>query len=178
MRLFEIDQEKAREELANLKLSATNAFQKVRDFIFDLRPMMLDDLGVIPTVRRYVDALQRHPGQDIVLEVVGIERRLESYLEVLLFRSIQELVGNALKHSQSSKIKIYIDFGDINIKAVVEDNGKGFDPSISSEQKYRGIRLVRERVEILGGIFDMDSSLGKGTKISFQIPARVLPNLT
>ena len=70
-RLFDVDQERAREELSLLKGSATTTFQKVRDFIFELRPMMLDDLGLSPTLRRYVDAIRDQAGIDIEVTTIG-----------------------------------------------------------------------------------------------------------
>lgn len=175
MRLFDLDQTRARDELANLKTSATSAFQKVRDFIFELRPMMLDDLGLVPTIKRFVDAMKEHPGIEVRLIVTGMERRLESYVEVMIFRAIQELVGNAFRHSQASSIKVQLDLGDTNVRVSVEDNGKGFDPGILEERGNMGIKVIKERAEKLGGYLDIESGPGKGTRIIFQIPA---PNVT
>jgi len=175
LRLFDLDQAQAREELGHLKASATDAFQKVRDFIFELRPMMLDDLGLAPTIKRYVDALKGQHGTEITLTVSGIERRLESYIEVMVFRAIQELLNNALRHSQATQIKVQLDTGDTNIKVAVEDNGKGFDVGVLEERGSVGIKLVKERVEKLGGYLDVDSAQGRGTRVSFQIPA---PNIS
>ncbi len=172
MRLFDIDQLRAREELSSLKSSATNAFQKVRDFIFELRPMMLDDLGLSPTIKRFVDALKDHPGMDIRLVVTGMERRLEPYIEVMIFRAIQELLTNAVRHSQATSIKVQLDMGDTNVKVSVEDNGKGFEPSLIEERGFMGIKMVKERAEKLGGFLDVDSTPGNGTRITFQIPAQ------
>ncbi|NJL57730.1 sensor histidine kinase, partial [bacterium] len=87
-RLFDRNPERAGEELGNLKSAASSTFQKVRDFIFDLRPMMLDDLGVVPTVRRYVDSFREKNDIDTELDVTGDERRLESHREVMIFRAI------------------------------------------------------------------------------------------
>jgi two-component system sensor histidine kinase DegS len=171
MRLFDLDQARAREELSHLKTSATSAFQKVRDFIFELRPMMLDDLGLSPTIKRFVDAMKDHPGMDIRLTVTGMERRLEPYIEVMIFRAVQELLNNAIRHSQATTIKVQLDMGDTNVKVVVEDNGKGFDMSILEERGHMGIKVIRERAEKLGGYLDMDSGSGKGTRVTFQIPA-------
>ena len=171
MRLFDLDQARAREELSHLKTSATSAFQKVRDFIFELRPMMLDDLGLSPTIKRFVDAMKDHPGMDIRLTVTGMERRLEPYIEVMIFRAVQELLNNAIRHSQATTIKVQLDMGDTNVKVVVEDNGKGFDTSILEERGHMGIKVIRERAEKLGGYLDMDSGSGKGTRVTFQIPA-------
>src|SRR5512145_353544 len=86
VRLFELDQAKAREELNGLKTAATSTFQKVRDFIFELRPMMLDDLGLSPTISRYVEAFKEQSGIDVRVMISGLEERLESYLEVMIFR--------------------------------------------------------------------------------------------
>lgn len=171
LRLFDLDQQQAREELGNLKTSATGAFQKVRDFIFELRPMMLDDLGLSPTIKRYVDALKGQHGTEILLTVTGVERRLESYIEVMVFRAIQELLNNALRHSQATQINVQLDIGETNVKVAVEDNGKGFDVEILEERGRVGIKLIKERAEKLGGYLDVDSAAGRGTRISFQVPA-------
>lgn len=171
MRLFDIDPARAKEELGNLKIAATTTFQKVRDFIFELRPMMLDDLGLIPTLKRYADAQKEQAGMDIRLSVTGSERRLESYQEVMVFRSVQELLNNAIRHSQASQIKITLDMGDANVKVVVDDDGKGFDVDTVAERGGVGLKVIRDRVEMMGGFMDLDSIVGQGTRITFQIPA-------
>lgn len=171
MRLFDVDPGKAREELSNLKVAAGSTFQKVRDFIFDLRPMMLDDLGLIPTVRRYVDAFREKTRLDVSVNVTGTERRLESFLEVMVFRSIQELLTNSSIHSQGNQVKVQINISDDEIRATVEDNGKGFDPEALTEDSGIGLKLIQERVDMLGGYFEIDSSVGKGVKITFAVPA-------
>jgi two-component system sensor histidine kinase DegS len=170
MRLFDIDQARAKDELVSLKTSATTTFQKIRDFIFELRPMMLDDLGLTPTLNRYVEAFKEQSGLDVRLTIAGLDQRLEPYLEVMIFRAIQELLGNAYRHSQASQIKVQIESSDIDVRVAVEDNGKGFDANMGLEHGM-GIKLIRERVEMLNGKFDVDSVIGQGTRISFQIPA-------
>lgn len=172
MRLMDVDSSQAREELNNLKASAMGTFQKVRNFIFELRPMMLDDLGLVPTVRRYVDAFKEQTGLDINLTVTGNERRLEPYVEVMLFRAIQELLGNAARHSQATLVRILLDMAPERIRASVDDNGKGFDPDTLQQGNNLGLRLIRERAEMLGGNFEVDSNIGKGTRVSFSVPAR------
>ena len=171
MRLFDMNQDQAREELSNLKQSATATFQKVRDFIFELRPMMLDDLGLVPTLKRYVEAFKEQNNADIRLAVSGVERRLESYIEVMIFRAIQELMGNAVRHSQANKITVSIEISDTNVKVSVEDNGKGFDVDTLLEGSGMGVKVIKERVEMLGGHLEVDSMIGQGSKIFFQIPA-------
>ena len=147
-------------------------FQKVRNFIFELRPMMLDDLGLVPTLRRYADAFKEQAGLDINVTVTGIERRLEPYLEVMLFRAIQELLGNAARHSQATQVKVILDLGEDRVRVSVDDNGTGFDPEAIHQGSSLGLKLIRERAEMLGGSFEVDSALGKGTRVMFSVPAR------
>jgi two-component system sensor histidine kinase DegS len=172
MRLMDVDSSQARDELNSLKASAMGTFQKVRNFIFELRPMMLDDLGLAPTVRRYADAFKEQAGLDINVTITGHERRLEPYLEVMLFRAIQELLGNAARHSQATLVKVTVDLGEDRIRVSVDDNGRGFDPETIQQGNSLGLKLIRERTEMLGGSFEIDSAVGKGTRILFAVPAR------
>lgn len=178
MRLFDMDQGKAREELENLKVSATNTFQKVRDFIFELRPMMLDDLGLIPTLKRYTDALKEQTNVEIQLTISGLERRMENYLEVMVFRSVQEIMVSAVRENHATKVTVQVDIGDKNIKVSAEDNGKGYDVETLSERNNIGIKIIKDRVELLGGYMDISSTIGEGTRISFQIPAATAVGIT
>lgn len=173
MRLLDVDSSQAKEELSNLKAAAMSTFQKVRGFIFELRPMMLDDLGLVPTLRKYVDAFKEQSGMDININVSGTERRLEPYLEVMIFRAVQELLGNAARHSQATLAKIQLDLGADFIRVAVDDNGRGFDPDILNDSSNLGLKLIRERSEMLGGKFEIDSSIGSGARISFTVQARV-----
>jgi two-component system, NarL family, sensor histidine kinase DegS len=172
MRLFDVDATQARGELNSLKASAMSTFQKVRNFIFELRPMMLDDLGLVPTVRRYADAFKEQTGLDLNVTVTGNERRLEPYLEVMLFRAIQELLGNAARHGQGTVVKVMLDMGEERVRVSVDDNGRGFDPDVVQQGASLGLKLIRERSEMLGGSFEMDSAVGKGARIAFAVPAR------
>ncbi len=172
MRLMDIDPSQARDELGNLKISAMSTFQKVRNFIFELRPMMLDDLGLTPTLKKYADAFKEQTGLDVSVTVTGIERRLEPYLEVMIFRAVQELLGNAARHSQATLIKVQVDLGNDLIRVSVDDNGKGFDPEILKESSNLGLKLIHERAEMLGGNFEVDSAAGSGARITFTVQAK------
>jgi two-component system sensor histidine kinase DegS len=173
MRLFDSDQEKSREELKNLKASASSSFGQVRDFIFDLRPMMLDDLGLVPTVRRYFDTYKERTGLDASLVVTGQERRLEPHLEVLVFRAVQELLGNAREHAQATQVKATLDLDNNQVRVSVEDNGRGFDPEGQEYQstKGRGLKTLMERIDLVGGTINIESGPAKGTRVSFAVPS-------
>jgi two-component system sensor histidine kinase DegS len=172
-RLFDTQPERARAELANLTESVAGTFQKVKNFILNLRPMMLDDLGVVPTLRRYADSFSDNSGVRANLTVTGKERRLASHKEVTIFRLAQQLLNNAVDHGHASSVQISLDIGDELARVSVEDNGSGFDltESLTSPDVERlGLATMRERVEMLGGQIRFDSGLGRGTKVSFDLP--------
>lgn len=170
VRLFDMDNTKARDELKNLMEAASSTLHKVRDFIFELRPMMLDDLGLGPTLKRYIEILKEQSEVDIRITLSGLEQRLESYIEVFIFRAIQELLGNALRFSGASQVNIRVDSTDQEIRVNVEDNGKGFDVDTVRDQRGMGLQVIKDRVEKLGGNIEIHSVLGQGTHISFQFP--------
>ncbi len=171
-RVFDSDAERARHELGELKTSVTATFQKVRDYMFDLRPMMLDDLGLIPTLRRYVDHYNEKSGVPAVLTVTGAERRFASYKEVVIFRVIQELLANVRTHSHATRAQVFLDVSEDTVQATVEDNGSGFNVSevlSGSQAKGIGLSTLKERVGMLGGDIRIDSAVGRGTKVSLQM---------
>ena len=171
-RFFDVNPDRARTELNALKSSAGTTFSNVKDFIFDLRPMMLDDLGVIPTLRRYAESFQEKNGVPVPITVTGVERRLESHIEVTVFRNVQELLQNAMNHAQATQIQIQVDMGQEQVTAVVEDNGSGFnvDDTLNGNHKTIGLATLRERTEMLGGELNIHSNIGQGTRIEFSIP--------
>ncbi|MHB8136232.1 MAG: sensor histidine kinase [Anaerolineaceae bacterium] len=178
-RMYEIDQTKAKEELEKLKLSAMGTFQKIRTYISDLRPMMLDDLGLVPTIKRYVNNMKEQTGVDVNLIVIGTYRRLKPYLEVFVFRAVQELIGNAIKHNQDnvSKIKIDITITLENnlVKSEIKDNGKGIKQSEMQSTGGLGLKLIRERSQLLGGALEVVSSESEGTQVTLTIPVEDEP---
>jgi two-component system sensor histidine kinase DegS len=171
MRLFDIDQTKAKEELAGIKTTASSTFQKVRDFIFDLRPMMLDDLGLVPTITRYVETYKEQSGIEVRLISTGMEQRFEPYLEVMVFRAIQEFLGNIALHSQATQVIIQMDSSTTGLRVSIEDNGKGFEVEKVQEKSGMGLKVIRDRVQMLGGTMEIHSTVGHGAHILFQIPS-------
>jgi len=173
-RLFDNNPERVRGELTNLKTAVSSTFQKVREFMFDLRPMMLDDLGLIPTLKRYVTNFAEKSGIPTTLAVTGSEMRLASYREVAVYRALQELLTNARLHAHASRITVTLDIADNLVRATVEDNGSGFDPTevfAAEQHKTIGLPTQRERLEMLGGKLTVESSPGLGTKAIIELPA-------
>jgi two-component system sensor histidine kinase DegS len=152
------------------EIAMMSTFQKVRNFIFELRPMMLDDLGLAPTLTRYADMFKEQAGVEVSVTVTGSERRMESYVEVMVFRAMQELLSNAVDQNQATLVKIQLDMGDIAVKLSVDDNGKGFDTDAPGKDENLGLKLIKERTEMLGGTFEINSSPGKGARVTLSIP--------
>jgi len=175
-RLFDRNPDKAAEELDNLKTSASQTFQKVRDFIFDLRPMMLDDLGVVPTVRRYVESFRDKNDIDTNLEIMGEERRLETAREVLIFRGIQELMLHARDYASPQKLRIQLDMGGNRVRAIVEDDGRGFDAEAvlsghhQTDPRAQSMITLREKFELVGGSVSVNSTETEGTVVRIELP--------
>ena len=173
-RLFDTDPIQARVELGNLKNTTNTTFQKIRDFILTLRPMMLDDLGLMPTLKQYVQDYEEKTGLAANFTVMGRETRLPSHSEVTIFRVIQELLTNVQTHAHATNAQVTLDFQDGLVSASVEDDGSGFDTSEvqapAQQRKGLGLSTIQERAEMLGGGVQIESRIGRGTKIRIELP--------
>jgi two-component system sensor histidine kinase DegS len=177
-RWFDRNPARAAEELSGLKEIASITFKKVRDFIFDLRPMMLDDLGVVPTVRRYVDSFRSSNDIEVKLNILGEERRLQSHREVMIFRAIQHLMVNARDYATAEEIVINLDLTGNRIKITVEDNGRGFDAeaAMMGDESYQDPRAqslvtLKQQYELVGGSVAVISGEEDGTSVRLELPA-------
>ena len=157
-------------ELNQLKEMVRNALLEVRRIIYDLRPMALDDLGLIPTLRKYSSTVMEYE-KGIVIHFMnnGTEKRFASSIEVAIFRLVQECISNALKHGNSRDVWVKVEWLRDTMNIVVKDNGKGFDPSQTKDKSF-GIIGMRERVELLKGEMKIVSAIGNGTTVLFRIP--------
>ena len=174
-RLLDIDPDQARAELANLKEAVNTTFQKTRHFIFGLRPMMLDDLGLIPTLRRYIQDFREKTGLSVDLEIMGEERRLASHLEVIVFRGLQELLNNVDQHAHATHVDVDLNLEGERLTLTVEDDGSGFEVketlAAAQERRAVGLATLQERVTMLGGSVEIDSGVGRGTRVRLAMPA-------
>lgn len=172
-RLLKKDPRRAEEELENLKGAVNKTFQATRAFIADLRPMMLDDLGLVPTLKRYIATWTDKTGIPAEFSFTGREHRLPGYSEVTIFRAVQEFMNNAASHANPSRVLVSLSLDGTTAQITVEDDGVGFDVdaalAAASEQKTIGISTMMERVQMLGGTLKIDSVLGRGTRVNIQI---------
>ncbi|MBS4208272.1 sensor histidine kinase [Bacillus sp. FJAT-50079] len=157
-------------EIRSLKEMIRAALYEVRRIIYDLRPMALDDLGLIPTLKKYLATIEEYNKRTIIEFIhIGTDKRLPPKYEVALFRLIQESVQNALKHAEAREIKVKIEIRRDQIIVLIRDDGKGFDPMENKNDSF-GIIGMKERVSILEGEMKIMSNLGYGTSIIIQIP--------
>ncbi|MGP4078956.1 sensor histidine kinase [Pseudalkalibacillus sp. R45] len=161
--------DEAHRELKDLRQMVKNALIEVRRIIYDLRPMALDDLGLIPTLEKYLRTVSESTGIQIDLKSLGNERRLPSKMEVATYRLIQESVQNACKHARAVEIKVKVEFQDELLSILVRDDGIGFDQTQKKDRSF-GIIGMKERVDLLEGTIKIESNPGKGTMIFIQIP--------
>ncbi|MBA7616240.1 Signal transduction histidine-protein kinase/phosphatase DegS [subsurface metagenome] len=160
--------------LRDLNEQLREVLQDVRRFGQDLRPPMLDDLGLLATLRWLVSELKEQHGIETDLRVLGIERRLSPEAEFTLFRIVQEALRNIEKHAETSKAEVEIEFGQGKTRISVSDNGKGFELSGSFVDLARagklGLAGMEERTRLLGGSMRIESEPGKGTTVIVEVP--------
>jgi two-component system, NarL family, sensor histidine kinase DegS len=160
----------ALKEISDLKVSVRNALSEVRRIIYDLRPMALDDLGIGPTLKKYLSTIMEYnAGVDIQFVSYNNERRISSDYEVAIFRLVQESVNNALKHGKPKNIIVKFEWLRDEINVVVKDDGAGFDTEHIREGSF-GLIGMNERIELLKGNLKITSTIGKGTTIMMKVP--------
>lgn len=166
----------ARRQLARVRGLVKDSLAEMRRVIFDLRPVMLDELGLIAAVRRYAHHLNSLGAPPVEVTVHGPERRLDSAVEVAAFRVIQEAVHNARRHAHATRIVVHLELGPGYLHVTVRDDGRGFDPEQARRQArqtgHLGLIGMQERVELFGGRFSIHSAPDMGTRVSarFTIP--------
>ncbi len=171
-----VDVEKAKQQIAELKGLIKASLQEIRRIIFDLRPMSLDDLGLVPTLQRYSSNFTDETGIEVILDLYNPSNKLDTLIEIAVFRIIQEALNNIKKHSKATRAYINLQIDDDKLFGKVVDNGIGFDVSELNNLKKDvkdggfGIYSMRQRAELLKGELKIHSQPGKGTTLLLQIP--------
>ena len=166
--------EPAVEHIRALHETTVEVIRSVRRFSQALRPSILDDLGLLPTLEELTTELNLQDGLQAEFWVHGEERRLSAEVELSLFRIVQEALNNVRKHAQASKVATVVELSDGYIKVAVQDNGIGFRPPALAEHPTAASRLgligMLERARLLGGVLIIDSAPGQGTKVIVNVP--------
>ncbi|MFD2587870.1 sensor histidine kinase [Croceitalea marina] len=157
--------------LQNAQKLLEEAYQKVRSMAHSKNSGVMSDQGLLPAIKKMAQVITETNALEVVVEDFGMGDRLENSLELNLFRMVQELVANTIKHAEASKVSIQLTQHKDTLNIIIEDNGKGFDRTkIDTSKTGMGLTTIEKRVEHLEGNFTVDSVLGKGTSILIDIP--------
>jgi len=172
-RLFEVDPQRSRTELAALRTMVNKTLQELRGFIFELRPMILDDLGLVPTMRRYVQTLIDKHGVRIDFSSTGRDRRLPSDDEVAIFRLIQDSLIERIDKGASKDLVLGMTWKDEQLDILLQADGKDLPPD---GELQSGLRRS-ERIELLKGDSTHETRADGTVVLNVHVPIRVAPTL-
>lgn len=161
-----------RERLAEAGHLTEQTLEQIRELSLDLRPPMLDDLGLLPTLRWYLKRYASRTGMQAGLTVLGQERRLGAIIETALYRVLQEGLTNVARHAQAATVHLTLRYDGALVAAQIEDDGCGFavDEVLLRDVGSMGLLGMRERISLLGGLFRIESAVGKGTQLCLELP--------
>ncbi|MBP1225234.1 ATP-binding protein [Flavobacterium sp. 1355] len=169
------DREKAEQKIEYLKKLSLDIIKGVRTATFNLMPPELSDHGIVSSLSKLTQELSKLTGKEILFyNKTDFDQRLDSLIEINIYRLTQEAINNAIKYAESSHIIVGLSHSDTLLSIVVDDNGKGFD--INSVDKKRnsesgmGLLFMKERIQYVNGRVFMNSIPGEGTRITFNIP--------
>jgi len=162
-----------KENLEDLRSRAIEALEDLRRCAQDLRPRILDDLGLVAALEWITEDMEKNYSIRAHVEVIGTEQVLSTEIQLLLFRIAQEALSNIRRHAEASAATVKLEFGDDNIRMSVNDNGKGFEVPQTIEDLVGvgrlGIMGMYERARLLGGTLEIKSKLGEGTQVVVEV---------
>jgi len=171
------DPQRTTKHLKNSKSIAEGLLRNIHRIISDLRPTLLDDLGLVPAISWYGEQRLEPLGIRFSVEEVGVRARLLPVVETSFFRIVQEALTNVARHAQATQVKVRLKHEDYWVTLTIRDNGRGFDPDnldmSNSPGLGLGLRGMQERAETLGGMFELQTTPGEGTLISVRVPASI-----
>ena len=171
--LIHSDPVQAETNLDDVISSLRDHVRMTRGLINELRPLDLDQLGLVSALTQYVERFGRERGVNSSFSVSGTPPT-DPLTEVTIYRVVQECLTNVDKHARASTVEVSLVGTDSQVEVVVTDNGDGFDQGEHATLSHGGIGLtsMRERSELLGGVLTIESSVGHGCRVRLQIPTR------
>jgi signal transduction histidine kinase len=164
----------SKQRLTEAKALAVRTLEELHRLMFDLRPSVLDDLGLWSAIRWYAERNLEPAGIAVRCEFSGVEERLPPEWEIALFRVVQEAISNIVRHGKADSVLIQVALRGDELGIEIEDDGVGFDmaglPPAGSSRRGLGLMGMRERVELLGGRLEIDTSPGQGVRVAVTVP--------
>lgn len=175
-----LDTDEQREMLFEIRELTANTLGGLRQLAVDLHPPLLEDLGLITAIEKYLDPIKKtHPELNIELHAQGDFAKLSKQAALICYRTIQEGVANILKHAQAHHVQLRLCVYDENVHLLVADDGVGAELEAVQNAKlnrHLGLVSMKERVELLNGKFELTTGKGKGTKIEISLPLEIEGN--
>ena len=168
--LLDRDASKARERLERANELAQGALTEMRALIFQLRPMTLQEEGLLSAVKKHLAALHSRHGRVVQLRVTGDVRRLPADIEEAAFGIIQESLNNVVKHAAAAQAQLELQFEPELLRVRTVDTGVGFDPAVPGRPDALGMASMQERAQSVGGHLMVDSAPGRGTRVAAEFP--------
>jgi PAS domain S-box-containing protein len=163
--------EAARAKLGEARVLADEALTRVSELSFDLRPALLDHLGLLPALRWLVERYTAATGVHVNFQHAGLDRRFAPELETAAYRIVQEALTNVARHARvrEAAVRLWLDANHLAVQ--VEDQGVGFDPdAVRAAGRFNGLTGMHERVLLLGGRWALESAPGDGTQVLAELP--------
>ncbi len=163
------NQERLAPYLGRIGETSQQALKEMRLLVHELRPMEIEDQGLVGALQQRLESVEKRAGVNAQLQLNGTVQ-VPASLEYELYRVAQEALNNSLKHSAATSVMVRVTAGDQHIQIEIEDNGRGFDTEAVGTSGGMGLTTMRERVENLGGRFNVNSQPGAGTKVRIKVP--------
>jgi two-component system, NarL family, sensor kinase len=164
----------AEARLTDIKGLVDRTLRDVKALSHALRPSMLDDLGLVPTLRWLVRTFRERTGLEVRLACDAIGKRLDPDLETVVYRVTQEALTNAAKYADTPSVNLRLERCRARLRLLIQDHGRGFDVdaalAVTTSDRGFGLRAMRDRVQLFGGRFQVTSAPGRGTSIEVEVP--------
>ena len=162
---------RARRRLADLRELVADGLRRTRQLAFDLRPTVLDDIGLVPALQRLTEDLTTRTGQTVDLDTAALhpDERLPTETETVIYRVVQEALTNVVRHAAASTASVTLNARDGRIRVFIEDDGVGFDPEHQQTRPHLGVEGMRQRAELVEGSLSITSTAGNGTVVLLEV---------
>ena len=171
------EEQQVKQKTSELRAVAAQALENIHHLAMELRPSVLDDLGLVAAVQKYTQDYAAKTNIDVDSHISGLdEQRLPSEIETTVYRVVQEALANVSKHAEAKNVSVVLRYGDSSLVAIIEDDGKGFDVETvlaSATEKSLGLFGMRERASLVGGKLTIESQHGTGTTVFLEIPVKL-----
>lgn len=167
----DVDADDARRRLVDLRELVADGIRRTRELAFDLRPTVLDDIGLVPALHRLREDLTARTGQSIELDTAALlpEERLPAEIETVIYRVVQEALTNVVRHAHASTASVTLAPREGHLRVFIEDDGAGYDTLDQPDRPHLGIEGMRQRTELVEGSLSITSAPGEGTVVLLEV---------